>query len=358
MKRWLSELTTNRVNVIVSLLTVGLLGFWAGRVALEPPEDPLEAVVEPATYVVEVGSVGRSLSFTALAEWELVPLGQSSASGVVTSVDLADGAALVDQGDVVFTVDLRPVVVAEGVVPMFRSLGVRAEGADVAQLQGMLAALGFFTGEVDGSFGTGTRNAVRAWQASLGLAESGVVEAGDIVFVPSLPARVVVSESVWVGARLVGGETVLELVPEYPKFWIRLSPEQSTLVPLAADVRVQFAEGIWEARIDRAIEIPEFGVLDLFLSGRTGPSVCGADCEEWVALRGRNDFRSEIIVIPRTDGPVVPVAAIGSDPGGNPFVTLEGGATVPVRIVESANGIAVVEGIDPGTVILLPVSDQ
>ena len=342
---------------LVLVAAVGAAGFWAGRVALEPPTDPLDVVVEPASYVVDVGSVGRSLNFTALAEWELGDLGQGSAVGVVTSVELPDGAALVGQGDVVFSVGLRPVVVAEGLVPMFRSLGLRDEGADVAQLQMLLSDLGFFTAEADGVFGTATRTAVRDWQESLGLERSGVVQAGDIVFVPGLPARVVVSQSVWVGARLFGGETVLQLVPDEPRFWIRLSPEQSTLVPLSADVRVQYGEGVWEARIERALEQPEFGWLDLILVGADGGPVCGDVCESWVLLDDRNDYRAEIIVIPRTDGPVVPVAAIGSGPGGNPFVTLEDGSTVPIRIIESANGIAVVEGVEPGTVILLPVAE-
>lgn len=345
-----------RVLVLAMVvLGIGVAGYWAGRVALEPPVDPLDVKVEPLTYVVGMGSVGRSLNFTALAEWELEDLGQGSAVGVVTSVELADGASLVNSGDVIYTVGLRPVVVAEGPVPMFRSLGMRAEGADVAQLQGLLAGLGFFSGEIDGSFGTATRAAVRDWQESLGVERSGVVEAGDIVFVASLPARVVVSESIWVGARLHGGETVLQLVPEVPSFWIRLAPEQSALVPLTADVNVEYGDGVWPGRIERAVENPEFGWLDLVLVGREGGPVCGADCEEWVGLKGRNDYWAEIIVIPQTEGPVVPVAAIGSDPGGNPFVTLEDGSTVPIAIVESANGIAVVEGVEPGTVILLPV---
>ena len=345
-------------GLLLLLAGVGFAGFWAGRVALEPPVDPLDVVVEPLSYVVETGSVGRSLNFTALAEWELQDLGQGSAVGVITSVALPDGAAVVGQGDVVFSVGLRPVVVAAGTVPMFRSLRLRDEGADVAQVQVMLSDLGFFSGEADGAFGFSTRAAVRDWQESHGLERSGVVEAGDIVFVPSLPARVVASESIWVGARLFGGETVLQLVPDEPRFFIRLSPEQSTLVPLTADVRVQYSEGVWDARIERAIEIPEFGWLDLILVGSNGGSVCGDICEGWVSLDARNDYRSEIIVIPRTDGPVVPVAAIGSDPGGSPFLTLENGSTVPIVVVEAANGIAVVEGVEPGTVILLPVDEQ
>lgn len=352
-------LIVRTVRVLVLALVVAAAagaGFWAGRVALQAPVDPLAMNPPPSTYVVETGMVGRSLSFAALAEWELVPLAQRSGSGVVTSVLLDAEGGVVEPGDVAFTVNLRPVVVAEGAVPMFRSMGLRAEGADVAQLQTLLIGLGFYEGETDGVFGVSTRTAVRAWQESLGVEDSGVVEAGDIAFVPSLPARVVLAESVTVGARLADGETVLLLVPDVPVFQIPLAPEQAALVPLTADVVVSFAEGTWEAQIVRAIEKPEFGQLDLILSGSDGGSVCGDDCAEWVELQGRNNFRAEVIVVPETTGPVVPVAAISTNPGNEPYVTLEDGTQVPVTIVASASGIAVVEGIDAGTVIQLPVA--
>ena len=37
---------------------------------------------------------------------------------------------------------------------------------------------------------------------------------------------------------------------------------------------------------------------------------------------------------------------------------LEDGSTVPIRIIESANGIAVVDGVEPGTVIRLAVTES
>lgn len=344
------------IRLMVSLLVVVLVAsvaFWAGRTALEPPEDPLANVEDPVTYVVEVGTVGRSLSFTAVADWPLVPAGRQSGSGVVTSVEVTPGR-LVDAGDVLYSVDLRPVVVAQGSVPMFRSLGLRDEGTDVAQLQQLLSALEFYSGEVDGVFGGSTRAAVREWQDSLGVDDTGVVEAGDLVFVEGLPSRMVLSESVLPGARLSDGEVVVSVVPGVAEFRIPLSTEQADLVPLSADVLVTYAEGMWEARIDKAVESNP-GQLDLVLVGATGGSVCGEACVNWVDLRGTTNFRAEVVVIPETIGPVVPVGALSSDAANNPSVTLADGSLIPVTVIESANGIAVVDGVEVGTEILVLV---
>ncbi|GIU91801.1 MAG: hypothetical protein KatS3mg011_0707 [Acidimicrobiia bacterium] len=335
------------------LVATGAAGYWAGRVALEPPANPLAEDSTPLTYVVEVGTVGRSFSFTAVAEWSLVPAGLNSAAGVVTSVEVAPGD-VVGPGEVVYTVNLRPVVVAEGEVPMFRSLRLRDRGADVAQLQRLLAYLGLYSGDADGWYGTATRTAVRVWQRALGVEDTGVVEAGDLVFVPALPARIAVAEDLSVGARVGGGETAILLVPDDPVFRIPLAVEQAALVPLTGQVRVHYSGGVWDALIDRAVESPQTGQLDLFLVGADGGSVCGDDCARWVDLQGRTSFRADVIVVPDTTGPVVPVAAIGTDPANHPFVTRPDGTQVPVEIVESAQGIAVVDGIEPGTVILLP----
>lgn len=345
-------------RLLVGLLLVagaGAAGYWAGQVALEPPDDPLAVASVPSTYVVEVGSVGRSLSFTAVAEWDLVAVGQNSSAGVVTSVEVLAGD-LVEAGQTLYTTDLRPVVIGVGSVPMFRSLAVKAVGPDVGQLQTLLASLGFYAGDVDGRFGTSTRTAVRAWQKTLGLAESGEVSVGDLIFVPELPVRVALAETVTVGARLAGGEPVVLVVPDDPVFRIPLAAEQAALVPLSADVFVTYPDGVWEGRIDRAVETVEFGQLDLFLAGADGSSLCAPDCAMWVDLENRTDFRAQIVVIPDTTGPVVPVAAITTDAGNQPSVTLQDGTGVAVTIVESANGIAVVDGIEPGTVIRLPLT--
>lgn len=352
------------VGVVAALAAVGAGGFWAGRTVLVSPEDPLAGGSEPVTYAVAEGRVGRSLQFVAVAEWGLTPLAWNAAVGVVTSVDVSSGDEIT-VGQRLFSVDLRPVVAAVGAVPAFRDLGWEAAGEDVAQLQRLLAGLGFFTGEADGVFGESTAEAVAAWQESLGLAASGtvrlrevVVRRGDVVFVPELPTRVALSAGLAVGVSLSGGEQLLLGVSATPMFRVPLTVEQRSLVPLDAVVWVSYAEGVWEGRVEQAVETPELGRLDLIVTGPDGGSLCGGDCARWVSFTQPTDFSAEIVVVPETVGPVVPVGAIGLDAGNQPFVTTAEGERVDVTIVESAQGVAVVQGVEPGTVILLRAASE
>jgi hypothetical protein len=154
---------SNRVGrglaLLVALAVAAGAGFWAGREVLVAPKDLLAGDEGIVTYTVIEGEVGRSLRFVALAEWDLVPVARNAAAGTVTTVEFSAGG-VAEAGDVLYSVDLRPVVVAQGSIPAFRDLALNVQGPDVAQLQSFLAGLGHFTGEVDGVFRAGTRSAV------------------------------------------------------------------------------------------------------------------------------------------------------------------------------------------------------
>lgn len=342
-------------GVFFGLVAVGLvaIGWWAVSVAVEPPGDPL-ANREPVTYTVAVDTVGRSFRFSAAASWPFVDLGRNSAVGVVTSI-VVDPGQLVAPGDVVYTVNLRPVVVAEGEVPAFRDLGLRTVGADVAQLQVLLADLGFYVGEADGVFDAGVRAAVRRWQVSLGVADDGVVRRGDVVFVLGLPARVLLDPEVVVGSPLSGGEVLLRRVVEEVDFVVVLAGGQRNLVPLDAAVNVTHGGRVWPARISDVVENQLTGEVVLHLVGVDGGPVCGGDCVDAVPLGDRVLFPAEVVVVPEVTGPAVPVAAIVTRPDGTTVVRLAGGGEVEVVVLASANAMAVVEGVEAGDVVLLPV---
>jgi len=339
---------------LLALLAAGLVaaGWWAGRTAFFTPADPL-STAEPVTYRVVEGTIGRSLQFAAQAEWTLTPIGTSWASGVVTSI-LASPGGLVDAGDVVFAVDLRPVVIAEGSTPSFRDLGLKAVGPDVEQLQRLLDVLGLYDGDIDGVFGTSLRTAVKGWQTSLGVEADGVVRAGDLVYVSSLPARIVLDDSVVVGRGLTAGTDTVWLLPEAPVVRIPLIPEQRSLVPLAADVLVTYPGGVWSARISEVVEDDDVGRLYLYLTAPDGGVVCGSGCTQSVPLLGVTDFPAEIVVTAERTGPIVPAAALGTSADGGVYVTLPDGSTRTVTLLGVADGLAVVEGISVGDSILLP----
>ena len=74
-----------------------------------------------------------------------------------------------------------------GDVPAWRDLQAgAADGTDVRQLETNLQALGFGDASlvVDQHWDAATTAAVRRWQAALGLAETGAIPRGEIVFEP------------------------------------------------------------------------------------------------------------------------------------------------------------------------------
>jgi peptidoglycan hydrolase-like protein with peptidoglycan-binding domain len=107
--------------------------------------------------------------------------------GTVTSLPI--GGAVVRQGQVLYEVDSRPVVLLYGPEPAYRPLGPGDEGTDVKQLETALRALGHNGFTVDEEYTSATADAVREWQEDLGLPETGRVELGRVVFTPD-PLRV------------------------------------------------------------------------------------------------------------------------------------------------------------------------
>jgi peptidoglycan hydrolase-like protein with peptidoglycan-binding domain len=348
------------VATLVALVLVaaaGLAGWWAASVALAPPEDPLEGqTVDEIAYEVGVETIGRELRFQALAEWTTLDGPINRAVGIVTSVAIEPGV-VVAAGDTLYFVHLRPVVIAVGATPMFRDLDQGSEGPDVAQLQALLVDLGFMEGEAEGVFEASTRRAVEDWQESLGLDGTGSVRIGDVMFVEGLPRPVVPGEAVVSGRQLVGGEEALRLLPEGPRFWIPLSSDQRALVPSDAPVLVEYSEGEWEAVTVKLVDSTQTFGIEYILAAPDGGPVCGAGCASAVPIIGVSDFEVRVVVIPETTGPGIPVAAIHTGANGNLFVRLaSGGEEVPVTVIESTGGTAIVEGIDAGEVVLVPTS--
>jgi peptidoglycan hydrolase-like protein with peptidoglycan-binding domain len=339
------------LGVLVAVLLTGVAGGWALRAILAPAPDVLAS---PGFTLVaaQQGAVGQSLRLNTSAQWvpERTAVGQ--AAGVVTTVELEPGDRA-ETGTVLFTVDLRPVVVAAGDVPAFRDLSFGASGADVAQLQRMLAALGHYSGSADGNFGQAVTAAVRAWQRELGVSVDGVVRRGDVVFGLDLPARLSLPPEVTVGTVLAGGEPVVHLLPEAPEFSIALPEGQARLVAPGVAVEVSHGDGVWQAEVAEVGQDPETGGLIAALAGVDGRPVCGDECAE-VPLGEMTLLSSTIHVVPEVTGVVVPVAAVASTADGQTVMATASGDLVPVTVVASASGMVVVEGIEAGTQVRTP----
>ncbi len=104
----------------------------------------------------------------------------------------------VEYGDVIFIPAASEVLavnvevgdtVAPGQPILAIATGNPLEGDDVLQLEEALVALGYTGPVVDGVWDAGTSDAVLAWQRDVGLEDDGIVNLGEVVFLPA-PVRV------------------------------------------------------------------------------------------------------------------------------------------------------------------------
>lgn len=339
------------VLICAGVLLVGGGVGWAGATVLMPADDALDSA--EFTYVeVAQGEVGSSITLNTVAEWTPVPAGSNLAAGVITSVDVGAGDE-VGPGAILYTVNLRPVVIAQGGVPAFRSLSRGVNGADVAQLQELLTSAGLYSGPIDGGFGSATARAVRAWQTGLGVRADGVVQPGDIVFVPALPARIALDDAVVRGASVSGGEPAAQTLPSAPAFSIPVTEDQVLLMPAGTRVEIAGPEGEeWAGVISEQVTDDEDG-MRLVVSGVDGATVCGAACGS-VPISGSTQLRSRVVTVETVRGATVPSAALLTHPDGTVAVVDAAGQEHPVTVVASARGMSLIEGVELGLRVRLP----
>lgn len=151
----------------------------------EPVDDegavPLKFAEVVRTDLVEVenydGTLGRSDGDAIV----------NRATGTLTFV--VSPGATVGYGDVLYRVDDYPVVLLNGDLPAWRQLEQDVdEGPDVQQLEAALVALGYDPDEdvtVDEDFTYNTELMVQRWQEDLGVEDDGVVELGEVIFLPA-----------------------------------------------------------------------------------------------------------------------------------------------------------------------------
>ena len=346
-RRWVGKLLAALV-----LLAVGAGSAWALMTVMRPADVSLDALTH--TYVsVQQGEVGESLRLNAVAQWTPVPVGVNRAAGVLTEVKLEAGAKVVP-GDVLYTVDLRPVMIAQGEIPAFRDIGKDASGKDVEQVQQLLKGLKFFTGDVTGKVGPSTTVAIKRWQKSLGLEETGEVLAGDIVFVPTLPAHMALDTTIHPGDVLAGGENVVLVLPQTPQFQIPVTDIQAGNIPAGIRVELTSPEGqTWQGFAGEQTVDQDTGAVAIALAGESEAPVCGDDCSQ-IPITGQTSLAVQLIMAETVGGLVVPSAALISQADGSTAVIDQTGTRIPVEIKASANGMSIVDGVQDGLKVQVP----
>ncbi|MFD8013206.1 peptidoglycan-binding protein [Streptomyces sp. NPDC058955] len=264
------------IAVVATVAVVGRLGLGGG--AEEPPGAPPRAgstVTVTRTTLTERTEVEGELGYGAE-----IPL-PVRATGTVTW--LPEAGTTAERGDTLLRVDDRPVVLLYGTLPMYRELGrtqapaeapegaapeatgttktpdapqpgkattpppaapvtpapAPLRGMDVLQFESNLAALGHTGFTVDEEFTAGTERAVKRWQRSLGLPETGRVGLGDVVYASG---RIRLGQPA-VRPGQPAGENVLPFTGSSRKVTVQASAEEASWATRGTAVTVTLPDG-------------------------------------------------------------------------------------------------------------------
>ena len=88
--------------------------------------------------------------------------------------------------------------------PALSSFGSRGE--EVRQIQRKLKTLGFYSGSVDGIYGTATKKAVTAFQKSCGIKADGIAGPTTLLYLGLSSSSGYSSSDVWLLAKLIAAE--------------------------------------------------------------------------------------------------------------------------------------------------------
>jgi hypothetical protein len=164
--------------LVVASGAAAAVGF-GGADASTPPRSALP----PATVTVVRGTLVQTETVDGtLGYGDPVAVKAGGGGGTVTWLP-AEGAT-VTRGKTLYKVDDDPVVLLYGTTPLYRTLAAGVSGADAAQFEKNLSALGYGGFTVDDEYTSATADAVERWQEDLGLDETGAVAPGQVVVAP------------------------------------------------------------------------------------------------------------------------------------------------------------------------------
>ncbi|NUR59324.1 MAG: peptidoglycan-binding protein [Catenulispora sp.] len=172
----------------------------------------------------------------------------SGARGTFTALPAI--GQVVKQGEVLYETDGVPVVLLNGAKPAYRDLAAGAKpsdvtGKDVQQLNAALVALGYASGHdldpASDQFGPATKAGVMNLQKHLGVAATGVLPLGQVVFLPT--AARITSVSAVLGGQAGAGGPALKATSTTRQVTVNLSAAQQTQVKAGDEVRITLPNG-------------------------------------------------------------------------------------------------------------------
>jgi hypothetical protein len=231
--------------VLATAVVLAFIGATAGIVAGSNGTQPAHAVQRSQVSTVTVQK--EQLSAT-VSEDGTLTYGAQADGSPYTVIDEAQGAytklpavgRVIRQGHVLYRVNESPVVLLYGTTPAYRTLTPGMTGADVAELNADLVALGYATSaqlsRTSMSFGSATTMALEKLQADVGATPSGELTLGQVLFEPT--ALRVTTVSALLGGSAQAGQTVLQGTSTRRQVQVALDATQQTDVAVGDKVTI------------------------------------------------------------------------------------------------------------------------
>lgn len=238
--------------IIVAVVVVALgVGGLAATGATSHRDAPGTQPTPAATATIEL----RTLTATTQVDGTLGYAGTYPIANLMTAthgVDVPDvitliggAGSIVEPGGILYILDASsPAVLMTGTVPAWRALqpGV-SDGPDVQQLESNLQAMGVAPSlmVVDRHWDAQTTQAVKRWQSSLGLAQTGAIPLGQIVFEPV--ALRVTSVAADLGSIVQRGSPIIQATSTDRVVAVALDPALQTQVKSGDQVSITLPSG-------------------------------------------------------------------------------------------------------------------
>jgi len=238
------------VVVVLVLAGAGAAVAFGGVVGRLGSTNTASASSDNAASISLATVTKRSLSQTTSVNGTLGYAGSYTVPGQLTGTitALPGVGQVVDQGQVLYRVDGYPVVLLYGSTPAYRTLAEGATaadlaGADVAELNQALVALGYASrANLDPSsdeFSWATKAGVEKLQAHLGVDQSGVLDLGQVVFLPT--AARVTSVQATLGGH--AGAPVLTATSTTRQVSVNLNANRQSQVKTGDSVSITLPDG-------------------------------------------------------------------------------------------------------------------
>jgi hypothetical protein len=229
--------------VLVAVAVLAVVTATCGVVVISGSKQQASAAQQPPVNTVKVqrralaAMVSQAGTLTYRAQSDGSPYSViDQARGIYTKLPAA--GQVVWQGQVLYRVNDRPVVLLYGSTPAYRTLSAGASGPDVAELNADLLELGYGTraqlSPKSASFGPATTTAVQKLQAAVGA--TGTLTLGQVALEPT--ALRVTSVSAQLGGSTQPGETVLQGTSTTRQVQVALSASEQTTMAVGDKVSI------------------------------------------------------------------------------------------------------------------------